>query len=189
MQNIHYTITFHSDWHCGSGLAAGADVDALVIKDKDHLPYVPGKTLKGLIRQAVEDLLSFGVTLKDKGLIEKTFGKLTEEGNNTIWKHDQVFFSNAELEESSRQYICQQRLQKYLYRNIANTAINPKTGIADKHSLRKVEVCPPGVVLHAYIDNVPDEMVGLITDGMKFIKRLGVNRNRGLGRCTITVKN
>jgi hypothetical protein len=30
--NIHYKITFHTYWHCGSGLASGADADLLVIK-------------------------------------------------------------------------------------------------------------------------------------------------------------
>ncbi len=41
LHTINYTITFYSPWHCGSGLSAGADVDALVVKDengiaKDH---------------------------------------------------------------------------------------------------------------------------------------------------------
>ena len=50
---LYYNLTFFTDWHCGSGLAAGADVDTLVVKDKNGLPFVPGKTLKGLIREAV----------------------------------------------------------------------------------------------------------------------------------------
>lgn len=187
MHTIHYTITFHSDWHCGSGLAAGADADALAIKDKDKLPFIPGKTLKGLIRQAVEELVSFGYEKVDNVLLEKTFGKLATDGNNTILKQGEAFFSNAELEDMTKKCIVEQKLQKYFYRNIASTAIDPKTGIAIDHSLHKVEVCAP-CVLHAYISNVPNEMVGLITDGMKFIKRMGVNRNRGLGRCTITEK-
>lgn len=44
--DIKYKIEFFSNWHCGSGLAAGADVDALVVKDCNGLPYVPGKTIK-----------------------------------------------------------------------------------------------------------------------------------------------
>lgn len=47
MIDVEYKITFFSNWHCGSGLAAGADIDELVIKDKDKLPYVPGAPLKG----------------------------------------------------------------------------------------------------------------------------------------------
>ena len=45
---IDYTICFFSPWHCGSGTSAGADVDELVVKDKNGMPYIPGKTLKGL---------------------------------------------------------------------------------------------------------------------------------------------
>ena len=48
--DITYTIEFFSYWHCGSGLSAGADVDSLVIKDAIGMPFVPGKTIKGLIR-------------------------------------------------------------------------------------------------------------------------------------------
>lgn len=188
MQTINYTISFLTDWHCGSGLSAGADADALVVKDKDHLPFIPGKTLKGLIRQAVEELVSFGVPLKDNTLVEKTFGKRTNNDNNAVMKQGSAFFSNAELDGLTKQYIIQENLQDYLYRNIASTAIDPKTGIAKDHTLRKVEVCAP-CDLHGYIDNVPEEMVSLITDGLKYIKRMGVNRNRGLGRCTITVNN
>ena len=54
--DITYTIEFFSYWHCGSGLSAGADVDSLVIKDAKGMPFVPGKTIKGLIREAAETL-------------------------------------------------------------------------------------------------------------------------------------
>ena len=33
MKNLKYSIQFYTNWHCGSGQAAGADVDALVVKD------------------------------------------------------------------------------------------------------------------------------------------------------------
>ena len=57
--DIKYLIKFYNEWHCGSGLAAGADVDLLVIKDKNGLPFVPGKTMKGLMREAATDIVSF----------------------------------------------------------------------------------------------------------------------------------
>ena len=56
---IPYNITFHSNWHCDSGLASGAHLDALVIKDKNGMPYIPGKTLKGIIKEAVYTYISF----------------------------------------------------------------------------------------------------------------------------------
>ena len=74
--NIKYKIEFHTDWHCGVGLAAGAGVDALTVKDKNGLPFVPGKTIKGLVREAVEEILFISGTIdetkviKDNGEIE-----------------------------------------------------------------------------------------------------------------------
>ena len=56
-KRIDYQIEFFSQWHCGSGLSAGADIALLVIKDKEGMPFIPGKTLKGLIREAVENLV------------------------------------------------------------------------------------------------------------------------------------
>ena len=49
MNELNYKIEFFSEWHCGSGLSAGADIDALAIKDSDGLPYIPGKTLRLLM--------------------------------------------------------------------------------------------------------------------------------------------
>ena len=57
--DINYEIHFHSYWHCSSGLSAGADIDTLVLKNADNLPYVPGRTMKGLVRDAINDICAF----------------------------------------------------------------------------------------------------------------------------------
>ena len=71
-KKIEYTITFLSDWHAGSGLSSGAEADAVVIKDSNNLPYLPGKTIKGLVKDALLDL-----------------------GNNSEVIDGNIFFSNA----------------------------------------------------------------------------------------------
>lgn len=182
MADIKYTIEFFSDWHCGSGLAAGADVDALVVKDNNNLPYVPGKTIKGLVREAVENIASFrGEQIDDK--INKAFGFFDDKDCSC---KGEMFFTNAELEQEEAKTIVGRDLQKYLYRSIASTSIDNK-GVAKNHSLRKMEVVVP-CKLEGTIKCVPSEIMGEILDGLKFVKRLGVNRNRGLGRCKIVGK-
>jgi hypothetical protein len=42
--------------------------------------------------------------------------------------------------------------------------------------------------LEGFIENLPDEYFEIMENGLKFIKRLGQNRNRGLGRCQITIE-
>jgi hypothetical protein len=70
---------------------------------------------------------------------------------------------------------------------VASTAIDPN-GIAKEGSLRRIEVTIP-LTLEAEILNIPDEeFKNLLIEALSMVKRLGVNRNRGLGRCSLTVK-
>lgn len=180
MSDIKYTIEFFSDWHCGSGLAAGADVDALVVRDKNNLPFVPGKTIKGLVREAVENIVF--LKKEDKtDAINKAFGFFDNKDNSN---KGELFFTNAELDGNEAKAIVSNNLQSYMYRSVASTAIK-KDGIAKDHSLRKVEVVVP-CKLEGMIKNVPAELAKELLDGLKYVKRLGVNRNRGLGRCKIS---
>ena len=175
---IKYKIQFYTDWHCGSGLAAGADVDALVVKDKDGLPFVPGKTIKGLVREAMVEMGN-----AEDSLIDDVFGYFKDKDN---MEKSETFFKNAELSETEKRAIITNKVSKYLYRNIASTAID-ENGIAKEHSLRKMEVVVP-CELEGEILNVSEDLVSQIKRALKYIKRLGQNRNRGLGRCTITLE-
>lgn len=178
--DINYTVEFFTCWHCGSGLSAGADVDALVVRDSDGLPFIPGRTLKGLIREAVETLLQFeGNESLDTRKIFGGEGSEPEE-----FAAGEAFFSNAIFPEEDRQKIVADKLQDYLFSSLSNTAIG-EDGCVREHYLRKTEVALP-CTLTARILNVPDDDVELICRSLGFIKRLGVHRNRGLGRCKFT---
>ena len=113
--NIKYTITFHTYWHCGSGLSASADVDALPIRDSKGLPYVPGKTIKGLVREAIEDLCTFNnnISTEKEALIKEAFGYSNDDPN--LAKRGKAFFSNAELPKDESTEIIRCNAQKYLF--------------------------------------------------------------------------
>jgi CRISPR/Cas system CSM-associated protein Csm3 (group 7 of RAMP superfamily) len=193
MINIKYKIEFFDAWHTGSGLAAGADVDALVIKDKNKLPYIPGKTIKGLVREALEDILKFKTSEK-LSIVKSNFGVFDEkkekdesEGETKEMKRGNVFFSNARLSgELSEAIITNKDLWRFLYRSVSSTAIEEKTGVAKKHSLRRVQTSIP-CELYGEILNISPELENELIDALGYIKRLGVGRNRGLGRCKFTV--
>lgn len=176
--NIQYKIEFYSNWHCGSGLAAGADVDALVVKDADGLPYVPGRTLKGLLREAAHAL--YGET----DLAASIFGISGEEeapecGDRT----GQAFFGNAVLVEKDA--VLADGLVPYLFQAFASTAID-ENGIAKDN--RRIETVVP-CALTGSIRNVPDGGKKLLENAMLMVKRMGTGRNRGYGRCKITIVN
>lgn len=178
--DIRYKIDFYSNWHCGSGLAAGADVDALVVKDACGLPYVPGKTIKGLLREAAEELNG------NSNMIHKIFGLSGETsltGDETKRVGDS-FFGNATIPEGPD--IVKLNLTPHLYQSFASTAIDEKSGIAKDNHLRKIETVIP-CSLVGEIRNVPEEGFALLEEAMLFIKRMGTGRNRGYGRCKLSV--
>jgi len=169
---LEYKIQFLDYWHIGSGISSGAFVDALILKDKNQMPFVPGKTIKGILRNiAYEDKC-------DK--LSKCFGESDDLISKTIFK-------NAVLNEKEYNYIVKNSLQKYLYDYLSFTRIN-KSGIADDDTLRDIEVCIP-LVLEGEIIIEDDECIECIKNGLRKIKHIGLMRNRGLGRCNITLKD
>lgn len=181
--NLKYKIEFHTDWHCGSGLAAGADVDALVVKDQNGMPFIPGKTVKGLIREAVEEVRFFKKAVEKASLLD-AFGFFDDKEEK---QKGTMFFTNAELDEEEYKAIVAAKASRFLYRKISSTAID-KDGIAKDHSLRKTETVVP-CTLFGTIYDVPESLTQEIVEAMGFIKRMGQNRNRGLGRCTVSAIN
>lgn len=193
---LNYTLTFHTDWHSGSGQSRGADVDALVVKDAMGLPFVPGKVIKGLAREAMEEIMFLQGKDADAGYrqividflgnsADRNLKPTQEEKSYECMARGCGFFSNAVLEKSVAQAIVQNEVQRFLFREISRTKINTE-GIAEDHSLRKMEVAVP-CTLTGTIHDVPAELETDLRQALGYIKRMGLGRNRGLGRCTIRI--
>lgn len=165
---MKYKITFLDYWHLSSGLSAGAKLDSTVTRDENGLPYIPGKTIKGLIKEQSNN----------NKFLEICFG---EKGNKIGYCH----FSNLEIEENTKKSIIKNSLQNQLFDQIASTKID-ENGIAKSGSLREIEVVIP-ISLFGEIKNIPNEYKYEMLNCLKKVKRMGLNRNRGLGRCIIDV--
>lgn len=160
-------VRFFTYWHCGSGESGGSSMDALVARDTDGLPYIPGKTLKGHIREMAE-------TLGEDDFVDACFG-VHKDG---VEKEGECYFSNALIEED-----ISKELSPYLFKTISSTQIGEK-GLAVDGSLREIEVVVP-ITLYATIENCYDEE--LMKKAFSQVKRMGLNRTRGLGRCEISL--
>ena len=158
---LKYEIKFLDYWHLSSGLSAGAKLDSSVTKDEDNIPYASGKTIKGLTREIAEE-----------------FGDIE-------FLH-QCYFANATLDEATHKEIATNRLQDNLYDVIASTQI--KDGIAVDDSLREIEVVIPMTLEGEILDILSKEDFNRLEKSLKLIKRMGLNRNRGLGRCIVEVQ-
>lgn len=170
---LHYSINFLDYWHLSSGLSAGAKLDSLVVKDSKGVAFVPGKTLKGLAREMAE-------LFENEAFVKSCFGTEGVEMGT-------CYFSNATVSKEVHEQIVSNKLQDNLYDEIASTQIDSTIGMAVDNSLREIEVVVP-LTLYGEINDVPSAYKEEISKSLKMIKRMGLNRNRGLGRCTITVK-
>lgn len=157
---LRYELKFFDYWHLSSGLSAGAKLDSTVVKDENGLPYAPGKTIKGLVREMAEE-----------------FGDIE-------YLHE-AFFSNATVSEEIQKEIYTNGLQENLYDIIASTKID-EDGVTKDNSLREIEVTLP-ISLYGEIRDVPEEFVEVMKKSLGLIKRMGLNRHRGLGRCEFLV--
>lgn len=185
MADINYTITFFSDWHCGSGLSAGSESDSTVKKTRSGLPLVPGKTVKGLLKDAARDLFEDDPDYPE--FIESCFGnKSVDDTKRLTYK---FYYSKSALSKKAADYFNQHPIRKEsLYRNIASTSIDETTGVAKDKSLRTMEVTIP-LTVSGIISNIPDGHLNKMKDCLRMIKHLGVKRNRGLGRCQFEILN
>ncbi len=73
MQNdllkIEYTLTFATPFHFGTGIRQGM-IDRTVIRDDGGYLYMPGSTLKGVLRERCEQLERFYAGTQGKGTVQ-----------------------------------------------------------------------------------------------------------------------
>jgi len=209
-----YQLKFqlHSYWRAGTGRGGGAVLDELVHKDAYGLPCLPGRTIKGLLRDALYraemwGLLSDELKLGEGELTQSLFGSNAPDQDETRLETTPgaLRVSDAVLDEKLRQYLIalltsapdskNQRdghnLRRGFFHHVHATAIEHESGTAKKTSLRGMEVTIP-LTLTAQLQVLPHAQ--LIENWHKelnfclpLIRAIGSSRSRGLGRVTVTL--
>lgn len=184
-KTIIYQIEFYNFWHSGSGLSGSTYADSIVNKTDENLPFIPGKTLKGLLRDAAERINELNSYFVSQDFINKVFGKDGAKGEATKEDEAQAFFSNAYLSESLGENIVKNNLIENLYKTISSTQID-EFGQAKEGSLRQLEVTIP-LTIYAKSEHFPEGLEDQLTHCFNWIKQIGQNRNRGLGKCKFSI--
>ncbi|MDG1434750.1 MAG: RAMP superfamily CRISPR-associated protein [Saprospiraceae bacterium] len=189
MKPIIYQIDFFTNWHTSSGLSGSTYADLLVIKTSENLPFIPGKTLKGLLREAAESIHELNKELVTADFIGHVFGlspTKKEMENEVYTKEAACYFSNAYLSKKLTSGITKEK-SSHLYKVISSTKID-KNGIAEDSSLRQLEVTIP-LILYAKVEHFPNDEAYLtqLEHCLSWVKRIGLNRSRGLGRCKFSI--
>lgn len=200
MKVIKYTITFLEYWQVSSGLGIGSAADSECLKDRYGLPYIPGKTLKGLWRDAFiwsganNDNIAhyFGKDAEEKG----KDAKISETQNDPIItlqdknsEPGRARWSNATLSSALiHELKDKNELKAQLYTSVTSTAIN-ENGIAKAKSLRTAQVCLPIALLgEIVLPDSEDNAADLFIKAAPWLRRLGMGRNRGFGRCIVKIE-
>lgn len=191
MSSLTYQIEFFNYWHASSGLTGSTYADLLVNKTREGLPYIPGRTLKGLLREAADILHEFQPELISVNFILDVFGEQPskdDEEYGIATQEAKAFFTNAKLSEYLSAEIVKKSQQSHLFEVLASTSIDGQRGIAKNGTLRQLEVTIP-LTLYAVIEQFPDEpgYRDMMQRCMKWVKRMGLNRTRGLGRCEFSL--
>ncbi|WP_372426166.1 RAMP superfamily CRISPR-associated protein [Salinarimonas chemoclinalis] len=210
------SVALHSYWHCGTGRGASAMLDAVIARDALGLPVLPGRSLRGLLREAVETLAEIGAEVGGRPLpadaasiLFGTSGFETVPGAarpraNRGTVPGRLAVSDARLEPAALAHLAhldaEERavLARTLVTTLAATAIDDH-GSAKAATLRTVEAAVP-VGLEARIDLLPpppgasaaalalaERWLDVLVAAAPFVRAVGGGRTRGLGRCTLAL--
>jgi len=198
-------VSMLSDWHIGTGTGRPGDIDRLVRRDRDGLPYVPAKTLTGTWRDACERA-AFAL---DDGMPSGPWASWVEVLFGTQAGHpDQP--GGGLRERGPRPASLSVRPAHFagaLRRVVAETPavrdavtivrpgvrIDPISGRAMEDHLRFVEHARGGCELRTtatlddggWDEDQRQSALALLVVGASLLDRLGGKRRRGAGRCSV----
>lgn len=197
MNALRLEVDFRGYWHAGAGRGSGHHLDALVCRDADGLPYLPGKTLRGLLRDAVRKLEQWGgESAIGEGMTRRLFGgEAWERDGDDVKARDvtepgALFVSDARLPDEVRSWLALPEnggLRAGLFREHFSTAMTAD-GVAREKSLRGMELAVP-IVLRAEVRPLPGRDAAgwrkAVLAALPLVRAAGAMRSRGLGRCVL----
>lgn len=207
--NFTLTITMKSDWHVGSGSGRG-EIDSIVQRDADGLPYIPAKSLTGILRDGCEQVaqaLDGGSSGKWNNWVNFLFGDqpaLAKGAIETEPRPASLSIQSAHLDTKLRDALSEKpKLQQAIAFIKPGVSIDGETGSAKPDFLRFEEVVRMDAVLSAdfelnfsettsikdpaELQTVQQVCYALLIAGAKMVDRLGGKRRRGVGTCEIKV--
>ena len=194
-------LTFDSDWHVGSGAGIPGSVDRQVLRDEEGFPYVPGKTLTGILRDTAEWIADVRDTSEEgnkwKNVLIGLFGEQPESHGGTqggFASGAAVGIGSATLSRDLRNYIQGLRnasgpdLRAALFTVRPGVKIDRATGRAlEDHlfSTERVRGCTLYAPIKYLRGPLSEDEEKLLGDAVRAVRRLGGKRRRGGGRCRL----
>jgi hypothetical protein len=189
-------LQIHDLWHAGGGRGHGHALDAVVVVTPQGLPYLPGRQLRGLWRDAVQCLEAWGHV--PEGTTLRIFGGDADAGRDDGGRRErrdgQLSLSSARLSADEEAWLCSPEGRSavpHLFTEVFTTAINAD-GVALDHSLRGAQMMLP-MALRADVELSSTDPAQAKADwealqrAAMLVQQVGASRSRGAGRATLTL--
>lgn len=185
------SVQFLSDWHISQGTGDGYKSDSIIVRDADGFPCIPGRALKGALREGAQRI---GQCRKDLKEAENFFfgtRNFSLDTNNAGIVRVSTAHLPPVFAESIKGLEKREELLGDLVILRSQTAINDD-GLAQSGSLRTIECALMGLELFAQIEvhtsEIEDSWVEQYFSAVCLaVKSIGGGRSRGLGRCRLTL--
>lgn len=182
------TIELKSDMCCGSGEANGVSVDQLATLDRRGLPIIPGKRLKGLLRE--EAAL---IELPDqRGMTEALFGTSGAEESGMLAFGDARLVGHESIERLIDEKGLTPAAVSAVCTTTRTTTAVEEDGVAQDHTLRTIQLvrrcdtsgtptCFECSVRGTELTEAQKDFLG---DVVHCLRAIGIQKSRGLGEVT-----
>ncbi|GAB4336726.1 MAG: hypothetical protein Kow0037_18320 [Calditrichia bacterium] len=184
-------LTFLSDWHIGTGAGIPGVSDRAILRDEEGFPFIPGRTLRGILRDMHEQLSELA-HLKAKipapeeiwGTRQKGAEKTSREGRWLVGNGELAPKIKTPLKDASKE-VRQIWLNEFTF--IApRISLDPRKRVKEDH-LAFIEMGRKGLQFEFTISRrdggaMDDKEMLLLRLLTLTVQRLGGTRRRGKGR-------
>jgi len=185
-----------SDTCISSGESIAGIIDVEVEFDEYGIPFIPAKRIKGILREAAEDI---NLICDDKysEYIDNIFGRPGEciPGNiileNGRLEDYEVISDMIKRGQKSKEYgiLFNEEFVKDNFTYIRSQTSIDEGGAAKENSLRNIRVLKKGLKFLFDLD-IEREYIQFLSEVCKMVRHIGLNRTRGLGEVRLSlVKN
>ncbi len=195
------SIKLISDTLIGSALSSGNVIDTDVVFDDLGLPYIPAKRVKGILRNACQDLVEQFHIILPKSIqltnVDDLFGDVGKNTPVVTFNVTNLYLPDYEKLREEIRYasslsnlVSSQNVLGYFTSLRKQTAIDEKKpGIAKEHSLRTMRVVNKKheFVGKLTIDNTNPDIEYLLGLVSLYADRMGTTRNHGLGSINLEI--
>jgi len=198
MKTITFSIKFNSDWHIGTGSGHFGHIDKTFDRDEDGLPFIPAKSLTGLLRNSMSQI-SFGLDQGAEGpwnqLAEWILGTEPTLADKQSTFRERPRPSHLAMHRALIGSEAASRITNNPWYVSSLPVIRPgvrldESGTAMDHHLRFIEMAPSGLTLIGSCvlpELASDEAIALVVSSLNNIRAIGHSRRRGSGSCVIEI--